>query len=242
MDAADKDVDETVRLAERNQMPLPLSLGIAYRAMRAMTQGRFADSEHLAQEAFAIGDRLAIENAAGVLGLQTFTLRREQGRLQEVAPAVRHFVQQQKTTTWRPGLAVIYRELGNAIEARALFEELAQHNFDDLPRDSLWMTSITYLIDVCTFLEDATRAAILYKTVLPYAGCNVCGGNAFVCFGAMARYLGTLAATLGRWIDAEHHFENALNMNARMGARPWLAHTQCQYARMLLLRDHAEDS
>jgi len=37
------------------------------------------------------------------------------------------------------------------------------------------------------------------------------------------------------------HFEDALEMNARMGARPWLAHTQRDYARMLLARDGSGD-
>ena len=31
-------------------------------------------------------------------------------------------------------------------------------------------------------------------------------------------------------------------MNARMGARPWLAHTQHDYARMLLARDQPGDA
>jgi hypothetical protein len=39
---------------------------------------------------------------------------------------------------------------------------------------------------------------------------------------------------MGRWQEAESHFDQALAMNARMGAKPWLAHTQFQYARMLL--------
>jgi DNA-binding NarL/FixJ family response regulator len=37
------------------------------------------------------------------------------------------------------------------------------------------------------------------------------------------------------------HFEDALAMNARMGARPWLAHTQHQYAVMLLARNQSGD-
>jgi hypothetical protein len=37
------------------------------------------------------------------------------------------------------------------------------------------------------------------------------------------------------------HFEEAVAMNARMGARPWLAHTQHDYARMLLARARTHD-
>src|SRR3712207_7920789 len=45
------------------------------------------------------------------------------------------------------------------------------------------------------------------------------------------------AMTGKRWDDAELHFEDALTMNTRMGARPWLAHTANDYARMLRARD-----
>ena len=83
------------------------------------------------------GAALQTENAAGIFGLQMFTLRREQGRLKELEPVVRYFVQQHPVAgAWRPGLALIYSELGRAQEARAEFEHLAQHDFADLPRDA----------------------------------------------------------------------------------------------------------
>ncbi len=181
--------------------------------------------------------------AAGIFGLQVFTLRREQGRLKELEPVVRYFVQQHSVAAaWRPGLALIYSELGRTEEARAEFELLAQHDFADLPRDALWMACMTYLVDVCTFLGDRARAATLYQLLLPYAGHTAVVGTAAACYGAVSRYLGALATTLGRWDEAVQHFEDALAMNARMGARPWLAHTQHQYATMLLARDLAGDS
>ena len=55
-------------------------------------------------------------------GVQMFLLRREQGRLAELAPAVRYFVRQHTATAWRPGLALIYSELGLVQEARVEFE------------------------------------------------------------------------------------------------------------------------
>jgi uncharacterized protein HemY len=59
--------------------------------------------------------------------------------------------------------------------------------------------------------------------------------------GSVARYLGLLATTTKRWDEAERHFEAALTTNARIGARPWLAHTQRDYARMLLASDEPGD-
>jgi DNA-binding CsgD family transcriptional regulator len=100
---------------------------------------------------------------------------------------------------------------------------------------------MTYLAEVCTFLGDVTRAATLYQLLLPYAGRTVVMGGAVVCYGAASRYLGLLATTMARWREAVQHFEDALAMNACMGARPWLAHTQHEYAKMLLARNQPGD-
>jgi hypothetical protein len=49
----------------------------------------------------------------------------------------------------------------------------------------------------------------------------------------VARYLGLLAVTARRPEAAAAHFEQALSANARMGIRSQLAHTKCDYARLL---------
>ena len=242
MPAMDAAIEAYVSLVQELQQPLFLCLSTQFRAMRALLAGHFEDSERLAQEALAIGQSLQTENLAGIFGLQMFTLRREQGRLRELESAVRYFVQQHTTAAaWRPGLALIYSELGRTREARTEFEYLARYDFTDLPRDALWMASMTYLADVCTFLGDTARATTLYQLLLPYAERTVVIGNAVACYGAMSRYLGALATTMGHWDTAAQHFEDALAMNARMDARPWLAHTQYAYATMLLARNQPGD-
>jgi len=50
-----------------------------------------------------------------------------------------------------------------------------------------------------------------------------------------------LASVTGRWDEAARHFEEALELNREMGAKPWVAHTQHGYARMLLARDGTGD-
>ena len=52
---------------------------------------------------------------------------------------------------------------------------------------------------------------------------------------------GALATTMEHWDAAAQHFEDALAMNTRMDARPWLAHTQYAYATMLLARNQPGD-
>ncbi len=80
----------------------------------------------------------------------------------------------------------------------------------------------------------------MYELLLPHADTCVVTLSV-ICEGATARPLGMLATTLGRYDDAERHFERALEMNARIRFPLWTAHTQYEYARMLRLRDRPGD-
>lgn len=230
------------KLADEVRQPFYQYVGVSSRAMMALFEGRFEESERLALQALEVGQRMPGLDAAGIFGVQMFTVRREQGRLKELAPAVDAFVRTTaEAATWRPGLAVVYSELGLAEQARTEFEALAADDFTGVPQDARWVPCMTYLAEVCAFLGDAGRAATLYALLAPFDGRNLLAPPNIACFGAASRHLGTLAATMKRWGEAERHFEAALEMNARQGGRPWLAHTQYQYAAMLHARGGAGD-
>lgn len=61
------------------------------------------------------------------------------------------------------------------------------------------------------------------------------------CTGSLSRSLGLVAATMSRFDEAERHFDTALRMNQHLGARPWVAHTEHAYARLLLTREGPGD-
>ena len=230
------------READELRQPFYQYVGLSSRSMLALFEGRFNDAERYAEDARSFGARMPSLDAAGIYGVQMFSIRREQGRLKELAPLVAHFVRTTpQAATWRPGLALIYTELGMKDEARAEFEALAADRFAAVPRDGLWANCIAYLAEVCSFLGDADRAEELYKYLLPFDGRNFVAGPNVACSGAVARHLGMLATTMQRWADAERHFEAALEMNARQGAHPWLAHTRYDYAHMLITRRRSED-
>jgi DNA-binding CsgD family transcriptional regulator/tetratricopeptide (TPR) repeat protein len=223
------------REAERIRQPFYLYVVESCRAALAIAEGRFKEGEQIAKQALLIDQRCKGHDPTGVFGLKMFTIRREQGRLAEVAPAMKMFVQQHlAAAAWWPGLALIYSELGLEAEARAEFEHLSTNDFGNIPQDALWVICLVYLSEVCAFLGDACRADILYRLLLPYDGHNVVVGGGVAYLGAASRYLGLLAVTMSRWDEAERHFQDALEMDARMGAKTWLAHTQYDYARMLL--------
>jgi len=69
----------------------------------------------------------------------------------------------------------------------------------------------------------------------------VAGGFAS-CLGAVARVLGLLDATMGRWDAAERHFELALDINQRIRAAAFVVRTQRAYAETLLARGAPGDA
>jgi DNA-binding CsgD family transcriptional regulator len=118
-------------------------------------------------------------------------------------------------------------------EARRELTRVTAEGLEPL-RQTLWLASLTYLSDACAALGDETIAALVYPELAPLSGANVMIGNLVAFYGAADRYLGMLASTLGEWDRAEEHFERAVELNRRMGSTTWLAHTNYEYARMLL--------
>ena len=153
------------------------------------------------------------------------------------APLVRAVQRNPQIRSLRCNLAFLYAEGGRGAEARKIFEELAANGFGEFVSHGGSTVSTCWLAEVCALLEDSSRAATLYEILLPYAPqVNVIAGWAGSCCGSVSRQLGLLATVMSRWEEAERHFEDALEMHARMRARPFLARTQCEYAKMLLAR------
>jgi len=125
-------------------------------------------------------------------------------------------------------------------EARLRLAALAADGFGVLPGDGDWLVSAGFLAETCRFASHRSAAASLYPLLLPYAKRNA-NGQGEVSTGAVSRYLGLLAAVISSGDEAVHHFEHALELNARMGARPWLAHTQHDYGELLLERGRPGD-
>jgi tetratricopeptide (TPR) repeat protein len=189
--------------------------------MRAVLAGRLADAERLIEEALQLG-RPATPNALLVYGVQLYGLRREQGRLDEIEPAIKAFAEEHAAMpAFRSGLALLCCQLGRLAEARTIFDELAARHFDQFPRDATWLNGMDELAQVCAALGDRERAAQLYARLAPYERHNVVIAFAEACEGSMGRYLGLwpLPWHIG---TTRRGFDAALAMNsAPAPGRSW---------------------
>jgi tetratricopeptide (TPR) repeat protein len=211
-------------------------------AMRAIMAGDFHAAEHHAERGWDLGHRTHGTQFEGVYGIQMFAIRREQGRLAEVAPVIRRLLDADPSqSAWKPGFAVIASDLGYRQPAQRVLDELAAGGFV-FALDAKHSMTLAYLAEVCVALEDTGHAERLYTMLLPYRRMTATAGVTTLCYGATGRFLGALAAVLGDWPAAEEHFDQALAMNEAMAAPVWLAHTQEAYAAMLHRRGRPGDS
>ena len=231
-------------LADELRQPAQRWAVAVTRMMLALFVGRLEDAELCLGQSVDLGARAQGEDVAFlyVKHTQTWGLRREQGRLAEALPELTRLVERYPTYfIFRCLLASAYAELGHEAEARAELDRLAADDFADLQVGTDWFFGASLLAGVCAFLGDAARAARLHEALRPFAGCNVYA-HPELSLGSAARNLGLLASTMSRWEEADAHFKRAIEMNASMGARPWVAHTHEDYARMLIRRGALDDA
>ncbi len=234
MPSARREVSALRDIAQATRQPFMLHVAEHYGAAIALADGRIDAAEAMMRSSEEAGRLLTGRDATGTFGIQMFSLRREQGRLAELAPVIRILAAgDREQGPWRPGLAALLVELGMEADARRELTRVAGEGLESM-RQTLWLASLTYLSDASAALGDEAVAELVYPELVPLTGANVMIGHLVVCYGAADRYLGMLASTLGEWDRAEEHFERAIELNRRMEATTWLARTNYEYARMLL--------
>jgi hypothetical protein len=216
-------------------------------SMWAMLEGRLEDAERLAAEAVVSHSRANPLGARAAYTGQVAFLRREQGRLAEMEPALRARVAEQpRAYIWRAAQLLLLAEEGRLDEARGLLDAVVADGVLDLgDNDPHTVTpdqaTPPTLSEAVALLGDEDAAEVLYRHLRPFAGRVIVTGLGLHFLGAVDYYLGRLAATMRRWADAERHFGDALARHQEMGARPSLARARLHFAEMLLERGDPRD-
>jgi tetratricopeptide (TPR) repeat protein len=235
-------LDAFEEIADRLRQPIYLWQAKLFRTMEAQLRGAFELAERLAMEALELGQRAQDPDALTLFATQIGLLRLEQGRLGEIEPLVRQFLDQDiPDPNWETARGFIAATLGRTDEARRELERVViDDGLRSLPRNFVWLAHLALLSESVAMLGHVEGAGVLYRLMLPFADRNVLSAD-LQCWGAAARYLGILATTRGRLDDAERWLRRALAMNRRMGASPWVGHTLADLAAALLRRGRPDD-
>ena len=204
-----------------------------------LLEGRFEEAEARLAWSFETGvferDELSSTRS------QLFLLRREQHRLAEVVELNRSSID---TFPWYPvhraERALLLAETGRRGEAATALGELARDRFAVFHRDNAWLLGMALAAEVAALLQDDAAATVLYEELAPFSHLHA-SAWAEGSVGAVSRYLGLLAETLGRLDDAVAHLEQAERFNEGMGARPWTTRTRSDLARALRARGRTDD-
>jgi hypothetical protein len=137
--------------------------------------------------------------------------------------------------------ALIRNARGAVEQARGDLDRIAERGFASIPADEWWMGTMAILSQLTAALGDGPRAREIYSLLLPYASRNLNFQLLRLYQGSASRFLGLLAETFEETEAAARHYADALEANARMGARSPLAWPQLGYARVLRARNGAGD-
>ncbi len=237
--ALDAEIETYARLAEVLRQPISQWYVPLFRGARALMEGRFQDSERLANQALEMGERAQSTNARMMADYTQLTEAfRQAGRFDEMEVQWQRFVEafpeMASVADWIAfALATVGQ--GNQAKARADLERLtATGAVTALGGGGMWIVMTVFMAEVAAGVRSVPAAQVLYEALLPFGPQFVICGTAGATYGSVWRHLALLADVLGRPDEAAEHFDRAIGAHRAAGALPYLAHTQREFAGMLL--------
>lgn len=182
--------------------------------------GDLDGAERAAESALTVGTRLNADDATSIYGVQLFTVRWAQGRVEELRTALGSAVAAHpETIAWRAGLALSSLADGDPTSAS---RHLSGILTDDLAHDRFRTPVLCILATVAAALPAPALAKSLYELLRPQSGTFAVVGTGFTVFGPVDRFLGLLAMACGDRFAAEHHLLAARVAVLREGATVWI--------------------
>ncbi len=200
--------------------------------------GDLRAAERVATQAYELGTAAAQPDAPIFFGAHVFHVRYFEGRGGELTDQVVALAGPgQNLSGWRAGAAALTLIQANRREeAREL--ALAE-DFEAIAHDEAWSLVMMLWADACSLLGTAGPAETIYGLLRPFSG-QLAVSGAHV-YGSIDFALGALAATLGRWDEAEEHFAAAAKLEMNLEAPLLLARTHARWAAALIVRGRNED-
>jgi tetratricopeptide (TPR) repeat protein len=201
-----------------------------------LARGDLLRAQVLSEERHHLGAQTRRPEALFVHLMQGHAVLREAGRLEE---AERLLAEAPALAVTFPPLRVVAAHLaahrGREEEARAFLEQHLEGGFAGLDDCLHWRYQLALLVELVELLEYRPAVEPLERLLDEVASGNLV--SAIVASaGSVARYRGLLAATAGRWRDAQRLLEQAVRENRTAGAKLQALRSELDLARLHLRR------
>jgi tetratricopeptide (TPR) repeat protein len=178
--------------------------------------GEWDEAEALMERTHQVGEECGQPDAGAVYASHLFELRRAQGRVEELIEVlVAMQAAAPEIEAFRPALGVCYCDLDRS-DGLDLFEQDVADGFARYRHNGLWLASMCMNAEIAAHFGHTDAAALLYETLAPWhdqvAWTGTTAGR------SVAEAVGALAATLGRFGEAEDLLTRALDVHRRLAA------------------------
>ena len=157
----------------------------------------------------------------------------DQGLAQDVLPLLIASTEYQHIASFDAGTALVAALAGDRDTAGAGLKRLVASGFQGAPRGADWLAPTAFLAHACALIGARDEAPALYDSLSRTAATAVRVGPMAGWWGPVDHHLGCLAWLIGRPDEAEQRLRRALQVEDRMGARPFAARTLARLASVL---------
>jgi DNA-binding CsgD family transcriptional regulator len=237
LQAVDAEIIQVAQLAESTRLPLARWHLLRQQASRAALAGQFGVARDRSWEAHRLAVRLQDPSGAGLSYAFAVCLAMTRGDPAEITADFFDFAAAApQIPIITAGLARALLSVGRTDEARAVYDTLR-----GLPaagdKDTRTLGALIQLMDVILTFQDTEVAEAAYNLLYPHIAVSGATGTGVVFLsGSLHWPLGRLAALLGHTGDAIGHYQAAVTINARIGARPFVALARLDWAGALQAR------
>ncbi len=227
------------RAGQASGQPFFSFVGACAQGGLAYLRGDFDGAERWAEIALRTGGLLGADTTEGSYGAQMFMIRRETGDLKRFGG----FVDGSETFAgrWVPGLLALYTEVGCERGMARALNQLISRNLGERTEAAQWPMELAFMAEAALALGDREAIHVLRPFMARYEGKNIMSGQFVAIFGSADRYLARIAALTGDNALAQRYFDEALEMDRRMGSVVHIAETLARQALFAVARGHAEE-
>jgi DNA-binding CsgD family transcriptional regulator len=237
LDVVDAEISDIAQLAESTGLPLARWHLLRQQASRAALAGQLTVARDRSWQASRLAIRLQDRSGQGISYAFATWLAVIRGDAAEI-PADLFDVMQAapRLPIVRASLALALFATGRTEEAGAVYETLRRlPAAEDTDMQTLYV--LLYMMDLIIAFGDREMAQAVYGLLrLQAADTGATGTGRLFLTGSLHWQLGQLAALLGRTEQSLGHFAEAVTVNTRIGARPFVVLARLDWADTLRTR------